>query len=447
MDEDEAERPAAGACAPGAGAAGRGYEPTGRGVYPWYVALLLFFLYASNQIDRQIIGILLEPIKAEFGVTDTMMGFLTGPAFAIFYATAGIPIARLADRSSRTVIIAVSASLWSLMTALSGLVSSFAQLALCRVGVGVGEAGASPPAQSLLSDYFPPAKRGRALGLFAAGASAGAAFGFLLGGLLWSAFGWRGALVIVGLPGVALGALVWLTVREPVRGRWEQSASVEPMPSRDAYRFLWSQRSYRHIQLGVALHAIASYGTGMWIIPFLMRVHGMELPTATTLLGVTALLLGVPGLFAAGWIVDRIGRRDARWYLWVPTLGSVLAAPFSVLFLFASSTPWMMTGYIGHLVLNMAYAAPIFAATQAILLPRARALGVAVHHLIQSLIGIGLGPLAVGILNDALFARFGELAIRYTMLIGVVGNVVACVFYLLAARTLRADMERVQRAA
>ena len=417
------------------------------GFYPWYVAVLMFLLYTSNHIDRQILGILLEPIKAEFGASDTMMGFLTGPAFALFYATAGIPIARLADRSSRKLVIAVSATLWSAMTALSGLAGSFVQLALCRVGVGVGEAGASPPAQSLLSDYFPPGKRGRALGLFAAGGSAGAAFGFLLGGALWSVVGWRGTLIVVGLPGVLLGALVWLTVREPERGRWDRGASVAPMATGEALRFLWSQPSYRYVQGAVAVHALASYGMAAWVIPFFMRVHGMELHSAAYVLGIFGLVLGVPGLIAAGWIADVVSRRDARWYLWVPTLGAVAAAPFSLLFLFAPTPTWALVGYVPHFLLNLTYAAPIFAVTQAVVLPRARALGVAILHLVQSLLGMGAGPLVIGMLNDSLASHYGELAIRYTMFMAVLGNVVACIFYLLAARHVRADIERVQQSA
>ncbi len=419
----------------------------GLGFYPWYVAALMFLLYSSNAIDRQILSILLEPIKAEFGASDTMMGFLTGPAFALFYATAGIPIARWADRGSRKLVISLSAVLWSLLTALSGLAASFGQLALLRVGVGVGEAGGSPPAQSLLADYFPPDRRGRALGLFAAGGSTGAAFAFLLGGLLWSRVGWRGTLVIVGLPGVLLGALVWLTVREPERGRWERGTGVGPMPVRDALGFLWRQRSYVYVQAGVGLHAIASYGLAVWMIPFFMRVHGLELPQATTLLGVVSLVVGVPALIGAGWLVDRITSRDARWYLWVPTLGAILSAPFSVLFLFAPTPGGAMLGYVPHLLLNMTYAGPVFALTQAIVVPRARALGVAVHHLVQSLIGIGLGPLIVGFLNDVLASRLGDQAIRYTMLVAVSGNVLACVFYLLAARTVREDIEHMRRSA
>jgi MFS family permease len=422
-------------------------EHSGLGAHPWYVLFLLFFIYFSNQIDRQILSILLEPIKSEFGATDTMMGFLTGPAFAIFYATAGIPIARWADRGSRKAVIALSAALWSFLTALSGLAASFTQLALLRIGVGVGEAGCSPPAHSLIADYFPPQSRATAMGVYAAGASAGVAFGFLLGGLLYTLFGWRASLVIVGLPGVLMAALVWFTVREPPRGRWEGEANVEPLPAGEAYRFLWRQRSYVHLQAGAALHATAAYGIGLWVVPFFMRVHGLELPQATTLLGIASLVVGVPGLVGAGWVADRLSTRDARWYLWTPALGAVLAAPFSVLFLLAPSAGWAIAAYVPHSLMNLAYTGPIYAVHQAIIVPRARALGVAIHLLAANLIGLGLGPLAVGALNDYLAPIHGQLAIRYTMLIAVVTNVAACVFYLAAARTLREDIAHARRSA
>ncbi len=421
-----------------------GPRPEPDGAYPWYVLVLLFGIYLSNHIDRQILSILLEPIKAEFGASDTMMGFLTGPAFAIFYAFAGIPIARWADRGTRRTIVAISAALWSLLTALSGLAGSFAQLALLRVGVGVGEAGCSPPSHSLISDYFPPAQRGRALGLYAAGGQAGAAFGFLLGGLLFAYFGWRTTFVLVGLPGVLLAVLVWLTVREPARGQWDRGASVEPMPAVEAFRFLWQQRSYVHLQLGGALHAAAAYGVGVWVVPFFMRVHGLELTQATTMLGIAAIFIGIPGMLLGGWLADRLSPRDQRWFLWLPTLAAIVAAPFSVLFLFAPD-PWLaIVFYLPHSLLSLTYSAPVYAMTQAVVRVRARALAVALHLLVVNLLGLGLGPLVVGALNDYFRESYGEMAIRYTMLFAVAANVAACVFYLLSARTVREDIARAQ---
>ena len=414
------------------------------GPYAWYVLGLLFVVYVSNHIDRQILSSLLEPIKSEFGVSDTMMGLLTGPAFAIFYTAAGIPIARWADRGSRRGIIAISAALWSALTALSGQAASFWQLGLLRIGVGVGEAGCTPPAHSMIADYFPERQRGRAFGVFLAGGAAGAAFGLLLGGWLYTAFGWRMSFVAVGLPGVLLAFAVYFSVREPERGRWERGVSAEPVPTRTALAHLWRQRSYVHAQLGGALHSAALWGVNVWLVPFFMRVHGIELATATTMLGIGMLVIGIPGTFLGGWVSDRLVRRDPRWYLWLPTASSVLATPFSLLFLFAPSPLSAVLFYLPHMVLNSAYSAPVAAMTQTVIHVRARAMAAAVHLLAVNLLGFGLGPLIIGALNDSWQATYGEQAIRYTMVVAVFANVVACVFYQIGARRVREEIARAQ---
>jgi MFS family permease len=409
------------------------------------VLALLFAVYLSNHVDRQILSTLIEPIKKEFGASDTMMGFLTGPAFAIFFATAGLPIARWADRGTRRTIIAIAAAIWSALTALSGMVTSYAQLALLRVGVGVGEAGCAPPSHSLIADYFPAQKRGRALGAYMAGGTAGSAFGLFLGGLIASAFGWRMSFLVVGLPGVVLAALVYFTVREPPRGHWDRASSVEPMPTREALASLWQQRSYVHAQLGGALHAIATYGINVWLVPFFMRVHDMELSAVTTMLGIGMIFVGIPGMFLGGFLSDQLVPRDPRWYLWLPTLAALLAAPFSLMFLFAPS-PWLaIPCYLAHSVLNSTYSGPVSAMTQAVVRVRARALAVAVHLFFINLLGLGLGPLIIGALNDSLRGTYGDHAIRYTMLVAVAANVLACIFYLRGARTLSHDIARAQR--
>ena len=414
------------------------------GRYSWYVLGVLFVVYLSNHIDRQILSILIEPIKAEFGASDTMMGFLTGPAFALFFALAGLPLARLADRGTRRTLIAVCAAVWSGLTALSGQAASYAQLALLRVGVGVGEAGCSPAAHSLISDYFPPERRGRALGLYTAGATAGAAFGLLVGGWVYHLFGWRTSFVAVGLPGLLLALLVYFTVREPPRGRWDREASVEQLPTGQALLLLWTQRSYLHAQLGGSLHAAAVWGMSVWVVPFFMRVHGLELATTTTLLGIVMVVAGIPGIYLGGWASDRLIRQDQRWYLWLPTGGAIVATPFSLLFLFAGSPVLAILCYVPHTLLNSVYSAPVAAMTQGVVPPRARALAVAVHLLCTNLLGLGLGPLIIGALNDALLDSHGELAIRYTMTVAVGAKLVACVFYQLGARAVRSDIARIQ---
>src|SRR5688572_22703355 len=219
--------------------------------YARYVLALLFAVYVVNFIDRQILAILLEPIKADLGVTDTAMGFLTGIAFALFYTVAGIPIARLADRSVRRTVIAVGLAVWSGMTVLSGLARSFTQLALARIGVGIGEAACTPPAHSLLADYFPPERRGTALAVYGMGIHVGILFGFLVGGWMNELFGWRQALFVVGAPGLILAIVVRLTVREPVRGAADGIVvAAETVPFRAAVSEFRSLRSLVQMTLG-----------------------------------------------------------------------------------------------------------------------------------------------------------------------------------------------------
>ena len=411
--------------------------------YSWYVLGLLCLVYLSNHVDRQVLMILLEPIKAELGTTDLQMGLLTGPAFALFYTIAGIPIARWADRGTRKTIVAISVAIWSLLTALSGAARSFGALALLRVGVGIGEAGCSPPSHSLISDYFPPHQRARAMGIFSAGSQAGAAFGWLLGGWLFYLLGWRWVFVAVGLPGVALAILVAFTIREPERGRTERRTPSDIAESESLGRALGKllrRRTYAWLQIGGAFHAISGYGLATWVAPFLMRVHGLEIHVIGSWLGGIALIAGIPGVLLGGYLCDRLSGRDARWYLWIPTLAALIGLPFTLLFLFLANPTAALLAYAAHSLLHLAYTAPIYAVTQAVVDLRARSLAVAVHLFIANLIGLGLGPVLVGGLNDWLRPEYGDGAIRYTMLLAASANIVACFFYLRAARSVRGDI-------
>ncbi|MCR9093577.1 MAG: MFS transporter [bacterium] len=418
--------------------------------YRSYVLGLLCLVYMSNHIDRQILMILLQPIKDELGTSDLEMGLLTGPAFALFYTFAGIPIARWADRGSRKTIIAISALIWSAMTTLSGTARSFASLALMRVGVGIGEAGCSPPSHSLISDYFPPHQRARALGIYSAGTQLGAAIGWLLGGWLAHLLGWRDAFIAVGVPGVALALLVAVSVREPERGASEIVRDPVPVAERvprvqqplgEALRELWQKKSFVWLQVGGALHAVAGYGVAVWVAPFLMRVHDLEIQVIGTSLGFIALAAGLPGMFIGGYLCDRLVRRDVRWYLWVPTLAALVGIPFTTAFLFLPSTRWALAAYAVHSALNLAFTAPVYALMQALVRVESRALAAAVFLFVTNLVGLGVGPVVVGALNDALHPSMGVESIRYTMLVAAITNVIACVFYLRSARTVADEME------
>jgi len=400
--------------------------------YSRYVLALLSLVYVVSFIDRQILAMLIEPIKKEFGVSDTAMGFLTGFAFVIFYTVAGIPIARWADRASRKLIIAVSLTLWSAATAASGLARSFAELAVVRVLVGVGEAGGNPPAHSLISDYFPPERRATALGVYACGVYVASAIAFLAGGWLVTHFDWRTALYAVGLPGIALAALVALTVRELPRGSSEQRApAAESAPFREVLRFLLGRRAFLLIATGSAVQSLSGYGVIIWGPTFYARVHAMSWTDIGLSLGWIVGLAGCAGALAGGRLADRMGARDVRWYMRLPALQSVIALPFLVGFALLSSPSQSLLCFIPFYALGAMYVGPLFSMVQGLVGLRMRATAAAILLFIVNVVGLGLGPLLVGALNDHVFgAAHGPGAIRYSMLVvGLLGGLASILFW------------------
>jgi predicted MFS family arabinose efflux permease len=407
--------------------------------YARYVLGLLFVAYVFNFIDRQILAILLEPIKRELGASDTAMGLLTGFAFALFYTFAGIPIARLADRSVRRSIIAAGLAVWSVMTAASGMVRSFAELALARIGVGVGEAAFVPPAHSLISDYFPPERRATAMAVFSMGVHVGIAFGFLLGGWIAEFFGWRRALFAVGLPGLLLAVLVRLTVREPPR-RTVSALGVPAESARTVVLALWRRRSFRHLSLAAALHSFGGYAFAVWGSPYFVRVHGMSSGELGTWLGSILGLGGALGSVGGGLIADRWGAADARRKLYLPAIASVLQVPWVLLVLVIPNPRSAMLALIPSAILSAMWFGPVFALTQSLVRPEARATAAAVLVFVINLIGLGLGPPAIGALSDALTPSYGPRAIGQALLVIGVTNLWAAAHFYSAARTVRADL-------
>lgn len=417
------------------------HEPVSR-AYAGYVLGVLVVVYVFNFVDRYILSVLLQPIKEDLGVSDTAMGFLTGFAFAIFYTVAGIPIARWADRGTRRTIVALGLGVWSAMTALSGLAQSFWQLALARVGVGVGEASASPASHSMISDLFPAERRGRALGIYTMGANIGILFGAWLGGWLNELFGWRAAFLIVGLPGLALAGLVRWTLREPLRGHADGVVVGADVPEvSDVARHLWSRPAFRQLSIAAGLYAFAGYAFLIWGPTFLIRVHGMGTAEVGFWFGIVAGLGGALGAYLGGALSDRLGGRDVRWAMRVPVIGGLLSIPPAAGFLFASSASVALSCYFVMIVVGAFYIGPTYAMTQGLAAPRMRALATAVILFVLNLIGLGLGPQTVGILNDVLHASHGDDAIRISMAGVWLVNLWAAVHSLRAARTLRADLD------
>ena len=410
----------------------------------YYTLGILTVVYSFNFIDRQLLAILQEAVKADLLLSDTQLGLLTGFAFAVFYVTAGIPIARWADRSNRRNIVALSLFIWSFMTAISGLVQNFAQLLLARIGVGIGEAGGSPPSHSIISDIFPAEKRAGAIGFYSTGVNIGILFGFLAGGWLNEFFGWRVAFMVVGLPGVLLAALVFLTIAEPTRGLADnRQASQGTVPFLDVLKLVWDRRSFRFMALGAALNAFAAYSVANWTASFMIRSHGMSTGELGTWLALIMGVFGAIGVYFGGVIADRLSSRDKRWYMWIPAVTSLLCAPFLAMVYLADGpyTALIMSSVPG--LLSNAYLGCTIASAHGLVGLRMRATASAILFFILNMIGLGLGPWSVGLLSDLLHPTLATDSLRYAMLYLIpIAMVLSGMTFLLASRYLREDLAR-----
>jgi predicted MFS family arabinose efflux permease len=412
------------------------------------VLTLLVFVYVFNFIDRNLLSILLNSIKADLRVSDTLMGFLVGPAFALFYTFAGIPIARLADRYPRRNVLAVGLAVWSLATVLSGLVRSYAQMAIARIAVGVGEASATPSAHSLISDIFPPERRSSAIAIYNMGSSIGIFAGMAFGGLLHDSLGWRYAFIVVGIPGVLFALVLRGVLPEPQRGSVEQLVDTGEQPSfREVARHLLTQRSFRHVLAASGLYALTGYSMTTWAAPFMERVHGLTPGEFGLQLGLVVGICGALGSLGSGFLTDALARRDERWLVWIQALGCSLVFPFLAAFALCPTPGLALLLFIPANVFNQFFAAPSYAVTQGLALLRMRAMASAIILFVINLIGLGLGPQLIGIANDLLEAAYGSEAIRYSLTGVGIFNLWGAVHSLLAARHLRSDLERARAAA
>ena len=420
--------------------------------YRYYVLALLTLGYVFNFVDRQVMTILIEPIKTEFGATDTQMGLLSGLAFALFYATLGIPVARLADRWSRRNVLAISMTTWSAITALCATATGFWHLLLLRIGVGIGEAGGTPPSQSLLADYFPPEKRAFAQGVLATAPNIGILVGLFGGALIAEAYGWRSVFLIFGIPGVLLAVLIQLTIKEPPKVREAQSQVDQGLFS--ALGRIVRLPSFKHIMVGVGFTGIAGYGLGVWSPSFLVRVHGMSLVDAGLYLGLIGVFGGGFGTIFSGLLVDALARRDARWQLWVPAIGIFIALPTQLAFLLwpvdhrlgvggAIDIPFALIFMGLSAIFASFWIAPSYAAVQNLVPQYWRTQASALMLLAINLLGMGLGPLLVGLLSDALIG-YGTESVRYALAIGVSFSVVGGIAYIRGSRAYAQEVGAVR---
>ena len=408
-----------------------------------YVVAVLWVVMLLRFVDLQIVAVLLESIRREFEVSDTLLGLMTGSAFAIFYGTLGVPIAWLADRYNRRNIIVAAVGLWSAMTALCGLAGSFTSLFIARMGVGVGEAGGQPPAYSLVSDYVPPEKRSSVFAILNSAVPFGVFCGFIIGGWVNQHYGWRAAFMVVGLPGVLIALLIWLTVREPPRGLSDNRTDVAPVPLGESLGYLWRTRSYRHLVLATTIFTLGAIGSGIWIPSFFVRVHGMASAEVAVWLAFIYGGGGVLGAMLGGYFADRLGARDndKRWYAWLSAIAAAAILPFSFFVYLWPDPVTALLVHIGTTILMHSWMGPAYGTVQSVAgLPR-RAMAAAVNGFAVNLLALGLGPLIVGAASDYFNARFGENSLRYSILtVVVVCYSWAALHFFLASRTLRQDL-------
>ena len=421
--------------------------------YRSYALWLLFTVYVFNFADRQILSTLVQPIKDEFKLSDTQLGLLGGLAFAVLYSTLGMPIARWADRGNRVNIIAISLLVWSLFTAATGLARNFWHLLLGRVAVGIGEAGGSPPAYSLISDYFEPKRRATALSIYSMGIYGGVVVGSLVGGQVAQAYGWRAAFYVVGLPGVVLALVVKATLREPPHGLSDGvPVEQQPPPVAQVFRALWVKPSFRHLAMAAALHSFVGYGVTGFHPAFLMRSYSMSVAEVSSWLALITACGGIAGTYLGGWLADRcaIRRQELRWQLWVPAISTLLNVPISLLAYMLPEKYVVLLLLVPALAMGSMYLGPTFAITANLVGARERALAGALLLFIINLIGLGLGPLLTGMVSDMFKSHFtgrglAEAAataegLRYALSVMVCVNLWSAFHYMRSARTIREDI-------
>lgn len=401
---------------------------------------MLVLVYTFNFIDRQIIGILAVPIKADLNLSDAQLGMMGGLAFALFYTGLGIPIAMLADRSDRSWIMTISLVIWSVMTALCGTVQNFWQLFAARLGVGVGEAGGVAPAYSLISDLYPAHMRAKALGIYSFGIPIGSATGIVFGGLIATWIDWRYAFLIVGLAGVAIAPLFKLVVRDPGHGVQDGITSVAAKPGlREVLSLLLGKPSFWLISVAAACSSMMGYGLFFWLPSYLVRSFEVTILQASLYYGSILLIGGIAGIWMGGVLGDRLGAHSRSAYALIPAIAFVVTIPFYIFGLLASNLNLAIALLLVPTALGMVWLGPILSTIQHLVPSNMRTTASAIFLFINNLIGIGLGTLAIGWLSDGLKQYFGKEALRYSILAGTGFYVLAALFLLAASRRLERD--------
>ncbi|MBU1254063.1 MAG: MFS transporter [Alphaproteobacteria bacterium] len=409
---------------------------------------ILLVVYIFNFIDRQIVNILAEPIALDLGLSDTQIGLMTGLAFALFYTLLGLPIARYSDRATtnRPRLIAIALATWSAMTALCGLAQNFYQLLLARIGVGVGEAGCTPPAHSLISDLVPPERRSSALAFYSLGIPVGTLLGMMIGGLLADWVGWRMAFLFVGLPGVAMALVVHFMLREPRRGMSatlaEHSTPPPEMSLWTSVRTVMRSRAFVLLLLAGSTASFLAYGKTTWTTIFFQRTHDLTPGEVGFWFGVINGAAGILGTWLGGYLADRFGAKNRRHVLTAPAVAMAVAAPIAFLAYQAATWQVALALLIVPTLCNSLYYGPTYSAAQGLVPLRARAIAAAVLLFFQNLIGLGLGPLFFGMLSDLLQPGFGEESVRYVLYGAAFLGLIPAFFFWRCSLRLNEELDR-----
>lgn len=429
-------------------------EAQGKGAYKWVVLLILTLAYVISMLDRQLPFILAESIKQDLSLTDTQLGLLGGVLFAAFYSTCGIPMARLADLYPRKLILSGAIAFWCSMTALGGLATHFWHLAATRVGLAVGEAACTPAAHSMIADYFPLSRRATAIAIFSIGGPIGSMLGLLLGGWISDVTDWRTAFFAIGIPGVLLALVTLLVLREPRRGAMDVAPVADPnlidAPIEDekppkffsTIKLLWSRRSFRHMALGGGLYGFGAAAKVAFGPAYLMRSHELSASETGALLGLVVGISGIVGTLAGGFLGDILGRLDKRWYMWLPGISLLLAAPCLAIAFLAPNALVALIFLVPSYGLGILFIAPTFAMVQALVPSRSRAMAAAVMMACLYIIGNSFGPTVVGAISDFLKPTAGADSLGWALALTSITNVWAFIHYLRAAHFLREDLQR-----
>lgn len=416
----------------------------GRG-YRIYVLLVLLAMNVCMVIDKGAIALVLEPIRKEFGVSDTSLGALSGLMFAVSFGAVGLPMGWLADRVNRKKLAAACLVVWSVMTMAGGFSGSFWQLALTRTGVGAGEAGGPPSAMSIISDYFSDARRSTAMAVFAAASPIGAFVSLAAGPLIVHAHGWRVMMMVAGLPGLVVALIILLTVREPVRGQADAVVAAQAAPTlRETLTLVRGQRSLVHLLIACLLCFVVIAANGSWIMTFIIRSHNVAMPKGAVQLASVVTLAGLAGTFAAGALADRFKKRDRRNPLFLIALSTAISIPAGIICL--ASESWFTTlMFLGlYMASQTFWFAPAYALCHSLVEVRMRGTVTGLLFLLTNFVGFGVGPLLIGVVSDLYAGHFGDQSLRYALITLLVFNAWAVTHFLLATRTVRADTARVK---